>query len=628
MICKKIHFLAFISYLFSINNVRAESDFPTLVSQLSFVDTRFMKRHAGDDLPAFTLISQLHGNWALNLGRGDMPPEYSGGIDAFALAHPVAISMGYDGNGNVISRTQTAHEQTGPLTLWEGIRYDRQEHYKTGGGEQVNFAYDRIDAQVAAAYRFSPNAKWSIYGIRDGYNDVRMPATTLDTPDLIRGYGGTVLELTNLDGPVSGIEASTSYQLTTATSDNFSLRTPASIGFDQLGRWATLKSEVRGHIDGDYAQHELALDFTRITGKITIDSSFASNGLAAYRQPATQIVTSGMAWRSTFKPAADQVLILGTRLDVVASRADDADMPPHVVGAFAAGFNRTPRQLWKAYYGPGLNLSPTDVNVSARIRYEWRYSPSAAVFINAQRMVRSPDGGERYYALGAPTGSVQVGNPNLAPEAHHRLDLGLTPYSQADGFFTVAVWGDRVHDFIALDRARGQTGIYAADSAVISRNIEAYLTGIDASGRAQFTDGLSGRVKATFTRGVNMTDAIALYQVPPLMGEAVLTQRALTTDDLSWTISAASRFSGTQSFVDSSVQTGSGLDNGGKTGAWILYDLFNTIKLNDWIVINAGVTNLLDKRYRNHLNPLPQGATAFPMEGPGRSVFLTSTVGF
>lgn len=628
MVCNKYNFLILFLLIFSIKNAKAQSDFPTLVPQPSFVDTRYLKRHAGVDLPAFTLITQMHGNWALNLGRGTMPAEFSGAVDAFALAHSVAVSMGYEGNGNVISRTQTAHRQIGPLTLWEGLRYDRQEHYKTGGGEQVNFGYDRIDAQVAASYRFSPNAKLSLYGIRDGYNNVRMPATTLDTPDLIRGYGGTVLELTNLDGPVSRVEASTSYQLATATSDNVSLRPPAALGFDQYGRWATLKSELRGYIDGDDAQHELTVDFTRVTGKMTIDASLASNGLAAYRQPSTQIITTGLAWRSTFKPAPDQILTMGARLDVVTSRADDADKLPHVVGAFAAGFNRTPRQLWTAYYGPDLNLSPTDVNVSARIRYEWRYSPTATLFINAQRIVRSPDGSERYYAMGAPTSSIQVGNPNLVPEAHHRLDLGLTPYTKTNGLFTVSVWGDRVHDFVALDRARGQTGIYASDSAVISRNIEAYLTGIDVNGRAQITDDLSGRFMATFTRGVNMTDKIALYQVPPLMGEAILTQRALSTDTLSWSINAASRFAGTQSFVDSSALTGSNLDNGGKTGAWIVYDLFNTIKLNDWIVINAGVTNILDKRYRNHINPLPQGATASPMEAPGRSAFITSTIGF
>lgn len=628
MLRGRIHSVIAVILIISINECRADSDLPTLVPLPSFVDTRPLSRQAGVDLPNFTQLGRLHGSWAFNLGRGDMPIEYGGGADAFAIDHTLAVTMGYEGNGNVATRTQTALTRQGPMTLWEGVRSDRQEGYTAGGGEQVNFGYDRIDAQLAAAYRFSPSAKLSVYGIRDAYNNARLPATTLDATDLRRGYGSAILEMTDLDGVLSALEVSTTYQLTTATSDNFSLRAPSTIGFTQYGRWATLRNEVRAHVDGDDVSHDLTLDFSRITGNIIIDASLATNGRAAYRQPASEILASGLAWKSTFRPSDAQTLILGARLDVISSQTDESDSLPAVTGAGAAGFNRTPRQLWIKYYGPDLDLSPTDVNVSARARYEWRLTPTSSIFVNAQRMVRSPDGGERYYAIGAPSSSIQTGNPNLAPEAHHRLDIGATPWARPDGNLTLSVWGDRVHDFIALDHARGQAGIYASDSAIVTRNIEAYLTGVDVAGSAKIWDGLNGRIKTTFTRGVNMTDGIALYQVPPLMGEAVLTQSLLATDVIGWTVSAATRFAGTQSFVDSSSLTGSALDNGGKTGGWMVFDLMTAIKLDDRILINGGVTNLLDKRYRNHINPLPQGASAFPMEAPGQSAFISSTIVF
>ncbi len=163
---------------------------------------------------------------------------------------------------------------------------------------------------------------------------------------------------------------------------------------------------------------------------------------------------------------------------------------------------------------------------------------------------------------------------------------------------------------------------------MITRNIEAYLAGADLAGSARLGDGLTGRVKMTFSRGVNMTDNIALYQVPPLMGEAILSQHLAPIDDIDWTMSAATRFAGTQSFVDSSSATGSGLDNGGKTGGWVVFDLLSTWNVANRLLLNCGVTNLLDKRYRNHINPLPQGAIAFPMEAPGRSGFVSTTIAF
>ena len=59
-----------------------------------------------------------------------------------------------------------------------------------------------------------------------------------------------------------------------------------------------------------------------------------------------------------------------------------------------------------------------------------------------------------------------------------KLDLGLA-WQGASASASVAVFADRVNDYILRDRARGQDGVLRADGASIYRNVDASLAGVE-----------------------------------------------------------------------------------------------------------------------------------------------------
>jgi iron complex outermembrane receptor protein len=88
------------------------------------------------------------------------------------------------------------------------------------------------------------------------------------------------------------------------------------------------------------------------------------------------------------------------------------------------------------------------------------------------------------------------------------------------------------------------------------------------------------------------------------------------------------RFAAGQERVDDSTVTGSGQDTGGPTGGYAVLDLFARTSVAERFHLSIGVTNLLDKRYQQHVNPLPQGVTTQPIAAPGRGLFLTGRLEF
>ena len=325
------------------------------------------------------------------------------------------------------------------------------------------------------------------------------------------------------------------------------------------------------------------------------------------------------------------------RLEVVRTAPGAADDIPNVTGPGSASFVVSPRALYAAYYGT-RTLAPVDVDVSGRLRWD-HYIAGGTPGPTSAAPCAPPIPASATTPIPAPPRSARWQLPAWRPRPTTRPKSvptglhGFTHYMTADSVagswkLSGSAYGDRVIDFITADRARGESQVLMTDRAIVYRNVDAYLAGTSLKGWWQITDTIGLRGKLDWTVGGNLTDHRPLYQVPPLMGEVVAEHRHTLAPDLDGTVGLRLSFAGTQHEVDDNPYAGSAEDTNGPTAGYAVLDLFTGLQVNHRLGISAGVSNLLDKRYRQHVVPFPESPVTHALEAPGRSLFLYATVGY
>jgi iron complex outermembrane receptor protein len=281
-------------------------------------------------------------------------------------------------------------------------------------------------------------------------------------------------------------------------------------------------------------------------------------------------------------------LIFGGRVDRFTAKATKADLQP-------AGMNLSPNELYELYYGYRA-ADWSDTELSGLLRYERFLTQNLTLFTGLSRSARAADTTERYLGSNNPAGPKRwVGNPRLAAAKHHQLDVGLSAPSE-NSTWSVTTFVDQVDDFILRDRAHGQEGILQDDNATIYRNVEARLLGLELEGSYRLGSRLQLDGVASWVRGENRTDDRPLAQIPPLQGSLQL-QYSFKR----WQAAGLFNWAASQTRVDDDPLTGSGQDYG-ETPGYGVVDLSGSYEILQSLSIVAGVDNLFDRAYANHLN--------------------------
>jgi len=233
------------------------------------------------------------------------------------------------------------------------------------------------------------------------------------------------------------------------------------------------------------------------------------------------------------------------------------------------------------------------------------------------RSVRTADATERYIAawMMDPT-KVRVGNPDIAPEKHHQIELGIDwrrSAWRAEG----TVYLNKVSDYILRDRNAARNEIY--------RNIDATLYGFDGSLRWQIAPAWRAGLGLSWVHAQNDTDDRPIAQTPPLEGNLTLDYEAAA-----WRLGGRIRAAATQTRVDtvsSSGVAGDGLDVR-KTPGWMVLDLHARYRFGEHLEVSAGVDNVFDHTYAEHLNLEDGDGNTVQVNEPGRSLWLKLSASF
>ena len=501
--------------------------------------------------------------------------------------------------------------------LWRGeasaLRADasaaQYDDYVDGDGEAVRSGFRRRALHLMAGRDLGGAGTLEVGIERAETLDARFAGAGMDAP-LDRMTGARLAWRRDLAGGELRVRAWRNE--VEHVMDNFSLRPQPMMAMRVPASSDTQGGDLRFAADAGDWSLTLGLDVAANRRQATRFAGPSPANLAmvnAFLWPDARLDQAGV-YAEGSRALGEGRLTAGLRVDRFRAEARRAGQRPSPMAM-------SPAELYALYYGSTVTRRD-DTGVSGLLRIEQPLADGVTGFVGISRTLRAADATERYLAAPAAMPSGRwIGNPDLAPEQHLQLDLGLAWQGEAASA-SLAAFADRVDDYILRDRARGQDGVLRADGASIYRNVGARLVGLEAEARWQLAEGLQLEAEAAWVRGENRDDDRPLAQMPPLNGALAL---AWDTRAGEWT--ARLRGASRQDRVDDSVLTGSGLDARQTPGFGVL-DL-GWSKAFGPHRLRLDLNNVFDRTYAEHLNRAnldPFNPEPVQVNEPGRGVFL------
>jgi iron complex outermembrane receptor protein len=254
-------------------------------------------------------------------------------------------------------------------------------------------------------------------------------------------------------------------------------------------------------------------------------------------------------------------------------------------------------------------------------------SDTLDVELGLARKQRAPSYQERYLWLpmqstsGLADGNNHVGNVDLDPETAYQLELGLDWHTPKAGF-SPRVFYHHINDYIQ--------GTAATDMAVVMvstmmggdatplefNNVDAKLYGFDANWYASLTPNWQLDGTISYVRGKRRDTSDNLYRIAPLNARTQLSYNQPT-----WRVGLETVMMAAQHDVSSENEEE-------ETSGYTLFNLLASYSATQQVKLNAGINNLFDRSYQDHLagynrnNTATDVAVGERLYGLGRSAYV------
>ena len=495
------------------------------------------------------------------------------------------------------------------------IEYDKADNYEDGDGNATRSAFSTQSGNLIFGYTPSDKTRVEIGFEATRIDDVLYSGAGMDAP---KADSNTIrFKYEN----ASGTQAELYQSEVDHVMDNYSLRSLAAPMKMQVpaesktqgGRlshnWLT-DSDMEWTVGLDY-QHNNR-DANRFAGPAKVANP---TNLQSIMWPNVDLKQFGLFSEMNMPIGEANLLKIGGRYDRVSSEASRIDQ--------AAMGKITPNNLYQKYYGKTADAHDEN-NLGGFLRYEQGLS-DGFVFASLSRSIRTADATERFLAANNSNAARRwLGNPDLAPEQHHQLELGLSKQQQRWDI-NASLYYNWVNDYILRDRAHAQDGIWQHDNATIYRNVDAQLYGFEWETKAKWNNNWSSGIALAYVHATNTTDDRPLAQTPPLQGALSLDYKQAM-----WRLGGKWRYAAKQSQVDDNPNTGSGLD-AGQTPSFSVLDFYGKMTLNKQMAIKLGINNVLDNTYAYHVNRAnvdPFNPVPVQVNEPGRAFWLNLSMEF
>ncbi|WP_394237983.1 TonB-dependent copper receptor [Pseudomonas anguilliseptica] len=477
------------------------------------------------------------------------------------------------------------------------------DDYANGNGDTIPSRWDKWNGDVALGW--TPDADTLVEltaGRGDG--EARYGGRGMDGTQFKRESLGLRIERGNFGGVLDKVEAKVYYNYADHIMDNFRLRVPdptsmmampmasqvdrRTLGARLAATWVWEDVELITGLDAQRSEHRARRStYSMMTGYTDADR-FPWNKDALMHN-------YGAFAEATWSLAEHDRLVSGARVD----RASAKDY----------------RQSFRSMMGmprpnPTAGETRADTLPSGFVRYEHDLSGSpTTVYAGIGHVQRFPDYWELFSAgLNGPAGADNAFD-GIKPEKTTQLDVGIQYQGDALQAWASAYVG-QVRDYILFDY-RGMST--QAD------NVDARIMGGELGVAYDLTSNWKTDATLAYAWGKNSSDGEALPQMPPLEARLGLTYQR---DD--WSVGGLWRVVDGQGRIAAGRGNVVGQDFGDSAGFGVL-SLNGAYRVTKQVKLSAGVDNLLDKNYAEHLNLGGDSGFGFPadtrIDEPGRTLW-------
>ena len=294
--------------------------------------------------------------------------------------------------------------------------------------------------------------------------------------------------------------------------------------------------------------------------------------------------------------------------------------PPCAVAALRNRFNNADRRL-------------TDDNIDIVAKLDYSVSDSVTLGLGYGRKTRPASYIERYLWIPLEVNSGlgdlnnYVGNLALDSEISNQLELSLG-WRAGQAYFSPRVFYRRIDDFIQGTASSDAVVIAVSGNAngdatpLTFTNTDAELYGVDAAFGYALTERLQLDGILNYVRGKNKTLNDNLYRIAPLNGRLALTYSAEA-----WSVTVEGVAAAEQDRISRAIVLDEPRSSNAATAGYGVMNLYGQWRTPLGVQLRAGVENLFDKNYTNHLagfNRVSPSDVAFGarLPGPGINAFV------
>ena len=491
----------------------------------------------------------------------------------------------------------------------------QSDDYEDGDGDTVPSRWKKWNGDLAIGWTPDEDTLLELTAGK-GDGEARYAGRSMDGAQFTRESLGLRFEKSNLGDVLTKVEAQVYYNYADHIMDNFSLRDPDPSGMMPMPMAAQVDRRTLG---------------ARFAATFNLGEVELVTGVDALR--------SEHRWRNS---SAD--MMTGDYIDTDQSPWDK-DAVTHNYGAFAeatwylaernrvvsgARLDRSSAKDFRSFQWSGMMTvaNPTagatraDTLPSGFVRYEHDLAESpTTLYAGLGHVQRFPDYWELFSAESGPSGSANAFD-GIKPEKTTQLDFGVQ-YAGENLDAWASAYVGQVRDYILFSYNTGMMGMTSSSAG----NVDARIMGgeLGASyklGQHWKTDG-----SLAYAWGKNSSDGEALPQMPPL--EARL---GLTYEQDDWSAGALWRLVAQQGRVAEGKGNVVGQDFGSSAGFGV-FSLNGAYRVSKNVKLSAGVDNLFDKDYAEHLNLAGDAGFGYPAERvaidvPGRTLWAKVDLSF
>lgn len=463
------------------------------------------------------------------------------------------------------------------------------DDYEDGDGRKVHSEYLRWSANAALGWTPDDDTLVELNLARsDGeaaYADRSMDGTLFDRENI-----GLKFERRNLSPLVASLSAQLYRNYVDHVMDNYSLRRQPGMKMlnnpDRLTRGGRI---VAGLSLGEATHVDLGAD-------LQYNDHSLRNGVDYRDKPRmddAEFRNAGLFAEMRHALGDDRRIVAGLRVD--RWRAKDERSPATLVGGSPVA---------------SAGESRSDTLTSGFARWEQDIADGTTVYAGLGHSARFPD----YWELISASKQSLTSNTAFGtrPEKTTQLDVGLT-HRAGPWQNELALFAARIDDFILTDTA-------TRPGATIVRNVDARTWGLEAGSGYRFNPNWRADAALAWVYGQNRSDDTALAQIAPLDARFALEWRSGA-----WTAGALLRLVAAQDRVDPGRGNIVGQDIG-KSPGFGVFSVNGGYRVNKSIKLTAGIDNLFDKRYAEHISRAGAMVAGFEQTSrvnePGRNVWL------